>query len=101
MAIFHFQVHGEYGWEALGAGLGDGEDPIAAALDELRDFYGGLLPGGEYRVIEARSANALWRTFELEDGPALFGKETPTDGPTGARSPSGSADRGRSFQATR
>ena len=73
MTIFHFQFYGEAGWEALGAGSGEGEEAIRLALDELRGFCGGRLRPGRYAVIEARSEDAGWSVFELDDHREMAG----------------------------
>jgi hypothetical protein len=65
MPIFHFQFQGEGGWEAIGAGEGSRDDALGGAFADLRELSGGRLPAGTYQVIESRSSNALWQTFEL------------------------------------
>ena len=65
MSIFHFQFRGEVGWEPVGAGEGRGEDALDGAFADLRELSGGSLPAGTYQVIESRSSNALWQTFEV------------------------------------
>lgn len=90
MTTFHFQFRGEAGWEVLGAGLGEGQDAIVRALDEVRGFYGGRLPPGRYQVIESRSEDSRWRAFELggdgevvaEDGLATGPDRDEGDRPT-------------------
>jgi hypothetical protein len=75
--IFHFQFLGIAGWEPIGAGVAGGEDPIAAALAEVRGFAGGTLPAGTYQVIEARSSETRWKTFDLgEDGQIIWEPDT-------------------------
>ena len=72
MTIFHFQFHGEAGWETLGAGEGLGDDPIGGAIDDLRRLSGGTLPAGTYQMIESRSSASQWQTFEVAaDGQIL------------------------------
>ena len=67
--IFHFQFMGERGWESIGAGDGETGDPLGGALDEVRELSGGKLPPGVYQVIESRSSDTRWQSFELsEDG---------------------------------
>jgi hypothetical protein len=65
MPIFHFQFQGEGGWEPIGAGEGRGDDALDGAFADLRELSGGTLPAGTYQVIESRSSNALWQTFEV------------------------------------
>jgi hypothetical protein len=65
MGIFHFQYQGDYGWEAIGAGVGDGDDPIGMALAEVGLFYDGPLPAGSYQVIESRGAAPRWEAIEV------------------------------------
>ena len=77
--LFHFQFRGPAGWEPIGAGVGDGEDPLAEALDEVRRFAGGTLPAGSYQVIEARSSDTRWQAFELgKDGEIISDPESPS-----------------------
>lgn len=79
--IFHFQFRGITGWEPIGAGAGGGEHPIAAALAEVRGFAGGTLPAGTYQVIEARSSDTRWKTFDLgEDGQMRWEPDTRVSG---------------------
>jgi hypothetical protein len=66
VVIIHFQFKGERGWEALGAGEGDSENPFDGALDDVRRLCGGSLPGGSYRFIDPRVAGARWQAFELD-----------------------------------
>jgi hypothetical protein len=80
MAIFHFQLLGAAGWEAVGAGVGDGEDPVDVALAELRDLCGGHLPAGRWRVIESHSADPRLETFEVDEAGAVH-----DDGPHACR----------------
>jgi hypothetical protein len=71
--IIHFEFDGAVSWEAMGSGIGDGEDPIAVALDDLRDLHGGRLPAGRYRFIAARGGDARWQPLELDaDGHVLL-----------------------------
>jgi hypothetical protein len=65
MPIFHFQIQGDGGWEPIGAGEGRGDDALGGAFADLRELSGGSLPAGTYQVIESRSSNALWQTFEV------------------------------------
>ena len=79
--IFHFQFRGITGWEPIGAGVGAGEEPIAAALAEVRGFADGTLPAGSYQVIEARSSDTRWKTFDLgEDGQISWEPDTRVSG---------------------
>ena len=64
--IIHFQFDGEKGWEALGAGEGQTDDPLNGALDDIRQLSGGSLPKGSYRFIDPRVAGARWQDFELD-----------------------------------
>jgi hypothetical protein len=64
--IIHFQVEGEKGWEALGAGEGHSDDPLNGALDDVRRLCGGTLPKGSYRCIDPRVAGTRWQNFELD-----------------------------------
>jgi hypothetical protein len=64
--IIHFQVEGEKGWEALGAGEGHSDDPLNGALDDVRRLCGGTLPKGSYRFIDPRVAGTRWQNFELD-----------------------------------
>jgi hypothetical protein len=74
--VFHFQFRGSGGWEPIGAGVGGGDDPIAEALEEIRGFAGGKLPAGTYQVIEPRSSDTRWQTFDLgEDGEIISDPE--------------------------
>ncbi|OJU85349.1 MAG: hypothetical protein BGO11_17865 [Solirubrobacterales bacterium 70-9] len=67
--LFHFQYLGAAGWECVGAGIGEGREPIAEALEEVRRLSGGRLPAGHYQAIEARAADPRFESFELgEDG---------------------------------
>jgi hypothetical protein len=87
--LFHFQFRGTVGWEAIGAGVGDGEDPIAEALAEVRRFAGGTLPAGNYQAIEARSSDTRWEAFDLgEDGQIVWGRD-PGSAAEAARSSCG------------
>jgi DNA-binding transcriptional ArsR family regulator len=63
--LFHFEYQGQTGWEALGSGRGDGPDGTGSALDDLRSLYGGEMPIGAYRCIEANGGDARWREFSL------------------------------------
>ena len=63
--LFHFEFRGSSGWEPIGAGVGNGDDPIAEALAEVRRFAGGTLPEGRYQVIQARSSVTRWEAFDL------------------------------------
>jgi hypothetical protein len=65
MPIFHFQFQGEGGWEPIGAGEGRGDDALDGAFADLRELSGGTMPAGTYQVIESRSSDALWQTFEV------------------------------------
>jgi hypothetical protein len=70
--IIHFEFDGEGSWEAMGSGIGDGEDALTVALDDLRGLHGGRLPAGNYRFIEARGGDARWGRLELDaDGRLL------------------------------
>jgi hypothetical protein len=64
--IIHFQFDGEKGWEALGAGEGNSDDPFDGALDDVRQLCGGSLPKGSYRFIDPRVAGSRWQDFELD-----------------------------------
>lgn len=64
--IFHFEFLGEAGWEPVGAGIGEGEDPVRAAFREVRTFSGGTLPSGTYRVIASGPSDARWETFRVD-----------------------------------
>jgi hypothetical protein len=66
--IIHFEFSGSSDWEAMGSGIGAGEDPVGAALAELRSLHGGNLPAGRYRYIEARAGDARWGRFEIGAG---------------------------------
>ena len=66
--IIHFEFSGDGDWEAMGSGIGAGEDPFGSALADLRSLHGGNLPAGRYRYIEARAGDARWEPFELGDG---------------------------------
>ncbi len=66
MSIFHFQYLGQEGWEPIGAGLGEGDEAVPMALEELREMVGGDLPTGSYRVIGARFSDPRWESFELD-----------------------------------
>jgi hypothetical protein len=66
MSIFHFQHRGQADWEPIGAGVGEGDMPVMEALADLRELAGGSLPAGSYRVIEARSSDPRWESFELD-----------------------------------
>jgi hypothetical protein len=79
MAIFHFQYHGVFGWEAMGAGVGEGEDAIWEALAEVRRLFGCELPAGSYQAVESRSANPRWETFELDARGGFVAEETVLD----------------------
>ena len=63
----HFEYDGEKGWEVLGCGEGSGEDLLPSAVQDLRMLYGGELPAGGYRWIEAQRDDPQWQTFELDD----------------------------------
>jgi hypothetical protein len=65
--IFHFQFAGEKGWESLGAGEGGAEEPLGAALDDVRQLCGGDLPEGSYRFIGAGVSDSRWASFQLGD----------------------------------
>jgi hypothetical protein len=79
--LFHFEFRGTAGSEAIGVGVGGGGDPIGEALAEVRGYAGGTLPAGTYRVIEARSADTRWQTFELgEDGEIILDPGTTVGG---------------------
>jgi hypothetical protein len=76
--LFHFQFLGEAGWEPVGAGIGEGDDPITSALDEIRELSAGALPAGRYQVIEARGSDTRWQTFDLgSDGNRIDCTEEP------------------------
>jgi hypothetical protein len=64
--IIHFEFDGPTDWEAMGSGIGDGEDPVLGALADLRGLHGGRLPAGRYRFIEARPGDARWQRLELD-----------------------------------
>jgi hypothetical protein len=66
--LFHFQLAGPYGWEALGSGVGSGEDALTEALADLEELFGGELPRGEFRCIEIRGRDSRWVTFEVGAG---------------------------------
>jgi hypothetical protein len=66
--IIHFEFSGEGDWEAMGSGIGADEDPVGTALADLRSLYGGRLPAGSYRWIEARAGDARWERLELDEG---------------------------------
>jgi hypothetical protein len=87
--LFHFQFRGTAGWEPIGAGVGDGEAPIAAALAEVRGFAGGMLPAGTYQVIEARSSETRWKTFDLGEDGQIIWEPDPTAATEAARSSCG------------
>jgi hypothetical protein len=72
---FHFQYLGEVGWESIGAGLGSGCHPVTEALEEVRRLSDGLLAAGSYQVIEARSADPRWETFELGEDGEMVGEQ--------------------------
>ncbi len=87
--LFHFQFRGTAGWEAIGAGVGDGEDPIAEALAEVRSFADGTLPAGNYQVIEARSSDTRWETFDLGEDGRIIWEPDPTAAADAPRSSCG------------
>jgi hypothetical protein len=67
--IFHFQFSSDRGWEAMGSGEGGGNDPLPAAIQDLRVLHGGSLPAGSYQYIAAIGGEARWHAFELgEEG---------------------------------
>ena len=65
-AIFHFEFHGDADWEPIGAGIGDGHEPLLEALGEVQRLYGGSLPAGLYQVIEVGSRDPRWMTFRVD-----------------------------------
>ncbi|MBS1675821.1 MAG: hypothetical protein JST08_00405 [Actinobacteria bacterium] len=65
--IFHFEFGGVHGWEAMGAGLGTGNEQLPTALADLRLLHGGSLPPGRYQYIAALGSEARWRDFEIGD----------------------------------
>lgn len=70
--LIHFQIRGEQGWEALGSGMSVDADPLPGAIEDLRSLYGGRLPAGRYRYVEAQGAGSRSGSFELgEDGEIL------------------------------
>lgn len=79
MPIFHFQILGPLGWEAIGAGVGQGEDPLGGALDELRDHFGGELPPGRYQALEAWVSDACWTEFEIAPDGVRLGLSEPDE----------------------
>jgi len=48
----------------MGSGVSSGGDPLASAVDDLRELHGGVLPAGLYSYIEARSESPM-STFEI------------------------------------
>jgi hypothetical protein len=89
--LFHFQFRGTAGWEPIGAGagVGDSEDPIAEALAEVRRFAGTTLPAGTYQVIEARSSETRWKTFDLGEDGQIVWEPDPTPAADAPRSSCG------------
>jgi hypothetical protein len=70
--LIHFQIQGEREWEALGSGESTDGDPLPGAIEDLRSLYGGKLPAGRYRFVEAHGTDARFGTFELlHDGELL------------------------------
>ena len=52
--------------------MGEGDHAVRQALQEVRHFCGGSLPQGRYQVIESRSGDTRWHSFELDaDGQIL------------------------------
>ena len=75
--LYHFEFHGEAGWEAFGSGEGEGPDPIAGALADLTAVAGGTLPEGEYRCIAAMSSSPRWESVWLGADGRVLGGEDP------------------------
>jgi hypothetical protein len=70
--LFHFQIRGEHGWEALGSGVSTTTDALAGAIDDLRSLHGGTLPRGSYEYVEAQGTDPRFGSFRLgEDGELL------------------------------
>jgi hypothetical protein len=63
--LYHFEFHGDTGWEAFGSGECSGEEPIAVAMADLTAVAGGTLPEGEYRCISALSESPRWESIWL------------------------------------
>ena len=51
----------------MGSGLGDEEDRLRAAIEDLRSLHGGALPAGLYRYVEAGGSAPRLGDFELGD----------------------------------
>jgi hypothetical protein len=72
IVLIHFQLRGEHGWESMGSGVSNGEDPLRGAIDDLRSLHEGVLPRGSYRYIEAHGAERHMGSFEFgADGELL------------------------------
>jgi hypothetical protein len=65
LMLFHFEYSGPRGWEALGSGVGAGDDAVVEALAELETLSGGSLPTGAFRCIEIRGKDSRWIDFEV------------------------------------
>jgi hypothetical protein len=63
--LFHFQIRGGTGWEALGSGVSDEEGPLPGAIRDLRSLHGGELPEGSYRYVEAQGPHFRSGAFRV------------------------------------
>jgi hypothetical protein len=73
--LFHFQQKVDDHWVPIGAGLGEGENPMAEALGEVRELSGGALSAGDYQAIQAQPLGSTWLSFELDGDGELVGEE--------------------------
>lgn len=74
---FHFEFLGEAGWEPVGAGMGEGKDPVRSAFREVRDLSGDTLSPGTYRVIASTPTDARWETFRVDSLGRAFRAQRP------------------------
>jgi hypothetical protein len=63
--LIHFQIRGGKGWEALGSGVSEEEDPLPGAIEDLRSLHGGDLPEGRYRYVEAQGPHFRSGAFRV------------------------------------